>query len=594
MSQKNYRLNDLWGRLIIEELVRNGIDYFCISPGSRSTPLTAAAARNKKAKKIICFDERGSAFHALGYAQAKGQPAAVIVTSGTAVANLFPAVVEAHQNNIPMIVLTADRPPELMDVGANQTINQTNIFGIYAKWHFGFPCPDKNISPKMLLTAIDYASYLSVNNPSGPVHINCMFREPLEPDELSDDSMDNKYLSEIDKWIQTEKPYTSYSIPKTIAGTINTINLVCEIINKEEKGLISVGRLKTPQERKAVLDLIKKINWPVYADITSCLRLKSDVGSNIIKHFDQELLSTQFNKKAAPGTVIHFGGRITSKRFDQFLNQNKPENYIIVKDNPVRYDPAHMITMHIESDIPCFCQSISNTIKANKKNSFKDFFEGKAKKAQEIIDKHIKNEETANEVFVSRLISKEIPDNSCLFLSNSMPVRDLELYGKSSSKEIIIGANRGASGIDGVTSSAIGFAAGCNKICTLLIGDLAFIHDLNALATISAAKKPLVIVLINNNGGGIFNFMPISKCKDIFEDYFATPHNLNFEGAARTFKINYYSAVTNKAFEQIYKDALRIAEEKAQSSLIEIFTDRENNLRIRRKIKNEILEMLEK
>src|SRR5450830_603279 len=183
MSQKNYRLNDLWGRLIIEELVRNGIDYFCISPGSRSTPLTAAAARNKKAKKIICFDERGSAFHALGYAQAKGQPAVVIVTSGTAVANLFPAVVEAHQNNIPMIVLTADRPPELMDVGANQTINQTNIFGIYAKWHFGFPCPDTNISPKMLLTAIDYAVYLSTSSPEGPVHINCMFREPLEPDE---------------------------------------------------------------------------------------------------------------------------------------------------------------------------------------------------------------------------------------------------------------------------------------------------------------------------------------------------------------------------------------------------------------------------
>ena len=179
MIQTNVNFNELWGKLIIEELIRNGVSYFCISPGSRSTPLVCAAARNKKAQKIICYDERGSAFHALGYAQATNNPAAVIVTSGTAVANLFTAIVEAHQNNIPMIVLTADRPPELHDTGANQTINQVDIFGRFVKWFFGFPCPDQSIHPKMILTAIDYAVYLSTSSPEGPVHINCMFREPL-------------------------------------------------------------------------------------------------------------------------------------------------------------------------------------------------------------------------------------------------------------------------------------------------------------------------------------------------------------------------------------------------------------------------------
>jgi len=593
MIQKNYNLNRLWGSLIIEELVRNGIDYFCISPGSRSTPLVAAAARNMKTKKIVCFDERGSAFHALGYSQAKGKPAAIITTSGTAVANLFPAIVEAYQNKIPMIVLTADRPPELLDTGANQTINQINIFGMYAKWHFCFPCPDENINPRMVLTAIDYAVYSSLCNPSGPVHLNCMFREPFEPDDAVDINNENVYMKDIKKWSGHNKPYTLYSIPKTTVSTTDTLKNVAEIIDREEKGLISVGRLKSSSEGKSILDFIKKTNWPVYADITSGLRLNSKIGSNIIKHFDQEVLSEGFNKMAAPKTVIHFGDRITSKRFDQFLNYNKPENYIIIKDNPVRHDPVHLVTMHIETDICSFCDDISGFVRMAKENSFKDFYESKVRKVQKIIDMNIESEKDINEVFVSRNISSLIPDKSCLFLSNSMPVRDMELYGQSTGKEIFIGTNRGVSGIDGIISTAIGFSSGYGKICTLLTGDIAFLHDLNALATINSIKTSLIIVLINNNGGGIFDFLPISKSRDIFEDYFATPHNLNFKGIAETFKINYHTTHDCKTFPQIYTNAVGMAEKKNRSSLIEVVTGREYNLELRRRIKMEILNMLE-
>jgi 2-succinyl-5-enolpyruvyl-6-hydroxy-3-cyclohexene-1-carboxylate synthase len=592
MIQKKVNFNELWGKLIIEELIRNSVDYFCISPGSRSTPLVCAAARNKKARKIICFDERGSAFHALGYAQATNKPAAVIVTSGTAVANLFPAIVEAHQNSIPMIVLTADRPPELMDTGANQTINQVEIFGRYVKWFFGFPCPDKTIDPKMILTAIDYAVYLSAKSPEGPIHINCMFREPLEPDEdIDKNQFETEDLFNLNNWSKSKSPYTFYVNSKNTCSDTETIKQISEIIEKEQKGLISIGSLKSSEERKEVLELVKKINWPVYADITSGLRLNDEINTNIIKHFDQEILSSEFNEKASPGTVIHFGGKITSKRFHQFLNQNHPENYIIIKDNPIRYDPVHLITMHVESDIVCFCRDISRIIKTKKQPDFKYFYDIRAKKAQEIIEKCINDQSDADEIFVSRCISEEIPDKSCLFLSNSMPIRDVELYGQSSSKEIMIGSNRGASGIDGIISSAIGFTNGFVKICTLLIGDIAFIHDLNSLATISSLKKPLIIVVINNNGGGIFHFLPIVKIKDIFEEYFATPHNLNFEGAAKTFKINYFSVSTNKEFRKIYKDALKFAEEKEASSIIEVFTDRENNLKLRKEIKDKIIKV---
>ena len=594
MMQKIVNFNELWGKLIIEELIRNNVDYFCISPGSRSTPLVCAAARNKKAQKIICFDERGSAFHALGYAQAAKKPAAVIVTSGTAAANLFPAIVEAHQSNIPMIILTADRPPELMDTGANQTINQVELFGRYAKWFFNLPCPDKTIDPKMILTAIDHGVYLSLRSPGGPIHINCMFREPLEPGEDNCGSKPGtEDISSLKNWRLSDKPHTFYINSKMNCADSKTINHISEIINTEKKGLISIGTLRTDEEKKEVFWLVKKMNWPVYADITSCLRLNEAINTNIIKHFDPEIQSQGFNEKVLPNTVIHFGGKITSKRFHQFLDQNPPQNYIIIKNSPVRYDPVHLITMHIEADIAGFCRDIFKMIKSKEKTDYKDFYDLMAKKTQEIIEGCINDKAAADEVFISRCISEEIPDKSCLFLSNSMPIRDLELYGKSSSKEILIGSNRGASGIDGIISSAIGFANGSLKICTLLIGDIAFMHDLNSLASINYLKKPLIAVVINNNGGGIFHFLPIVKIKDIFEEYFATPHNLNFEGAAKTFKINYFSASANHDFKKIYKDALRLAEEKGTSSIIEAFTDREQNLKLRKKIKDKIIKVLE-
>ena len=598
MMKKFLNFNELWGNLIIEELIRNNVDYFCISPGSRSTPLTCAAARNKKAKNVINFDERGSAFHALGYAQASKRPAAVIVTSGTAAANLFPAIVEAHQSNIPMIVLTADRPPELLEIGANQTINQVELYGKYVKWFFGLPCPDKNIDIRMLLTAIDHAVYLSIRSPGGPVHINCMFREPLEPCEcmegyISGEVIDKGDSFDLSRWNRSEKPYTFYASSKTTSTDLEDIRLISEIIDKEKKGLISIGTLRTDAEKNEVLKLTKKINWPVYADITSGLRLNDEINTNIIKHFDPEILSPEFDKKASPNTVIHFGGRITSKRFHQFLNLNRPQNYIIIKDSPTRYDPVHLITMHVESDIACFCRDIFGKIKTKKETGFKYFYDSLAKKSQDIIDDSLNSEGSADEVYVSRCISEQIPDKSCLFLSNSMPIRDLELYGRSGYKEIMIGANRGASGIDGIISSAIGFTNGFLRICTLLIGDIAFIHDLNALSTISSLKKPMVTVVINNNGGGIFHFLPIVKIKDVFEQYFATPHNFNFEGVAKTFKVDYFSVSTNGEFRKIYKDVLKSALDKGNSSIIEVFTDRENNLKLRKEIKEKIIKAFE-
>lgn len=631
-------LNTMWGDIVIGELVNNDVVRFCISTGSRSTPLTASAASNTCAEKTIIYDERSSAFFALGYGQAKNRPAAVITTSGTAVANLFPAVIEAYMSKVPMIVLTADRPFELQDVGANQTIDQDSIFGKYIRWFCNIPAPDSKIRPEVIMATIDYAVYMSRKSPAGPVHLNFMFREPLEPLAKESRSTQSK----------TSSPYTIYSIPVKLPD-MESAGRVRETINSTGTGIISVGRLLCDEDRHAVAEFCLKLGWPVYADITSGLRLGS-IGTNIIKHFDQQLLDTAVNKAAAPSAVIHIGGPVTSKRYCQFLSQNRPDHFIVIKPDSTRYDPVYAVTEFIESDIPHFCNAICSVISCGgsrlgrQMQDFKNFYERSAAKAQEIIERYFKNECNSNtgisgintsdsdtpvidknkslisEISVARIVSRLIPDKSALFLSSSMPIRDMELYGDFSLKSNIeIGTNRGASGIDGIISSAAGISAGSGKPCTVIAGDIAFIHDLNSLAFIKKERFPVIIIIINNNGGGIFDFLPISSCADIFKKYFVAPHGFNFKGAASDFGIDYCQARTCKEFESAYKDAcIRAASaaranlinpgliskcpnnqnngsdnhETSPASIIEVITDRLYNFNLRKKIKKEIIDWL--
>ena len=583
-GMKNKNLNSFWGELIVEELIRCGVNHFCICGGSRSTPLVAAVGRNKRAKSIVFHDERSSAFHALGYGRAANRPAVVITTSGTAAANVYPALVEASMDNIPMLVLTADRPAELIDTGANQTIRQEHLFGQYVRRYFEMPCPCREIGPEMVLTTIDQAVYKSRYGNGGPVHINCRYREPLEPQKtVSKDG----YTRNIKVWSRSKEPFSAYKKPVVSAGA-DTLKSLAKIINTAKRGIIVIGKLTSDGERNAVLKLVRKLKWTVYADITSGLRL-TKCPAHIIRYFDQELLSARFNQRVAPDVILHFGGRGTSKRIGQFFDANRPSNYIVIKNNSARYDPIHAVTMHIEADITQICSNLLKKVRQQNTSKYAQLFNRKRLSANKIIEKNIIEDESLSEVFVARHISKTIPDNTSLFLSNSMPVRDMDLYGKNGKKGITTGANRGASGIDGVISTATGFAAANNSMVTLLIGDLAFIHDINALSILKKLQAPVIIIIINNKGGGIFHFLPISKSKDIFEKYFATPHDFSFGGVCETFGINYYKAADKKSFTDSYQAALK----KKKPVVIEVVTNRESNFKLRRKIKKEILQMLE-
>ncbi|MBI9017281.1 MAG: 2-succinyl-5-enolpyruvyl-6-hydroxy-3-cyclohexene-1-carboxylic-acid synthase [Phycisphaerae bacterium] len=583
MAKKN--LNLFWAEIIIEELIRNGIDYFCICPGSRSTPLVLAIAENAKAQSVTLIDERGAGFHALGYAKAANKPAVIVTTSGTAVANLYPAVIEASQDHVPMIILSADRPLELIDTAANQTINQVNIFGQYTRYAFDFPTPTEDFPPEAVLSTVDQAVYQSRNNNPGPVHLNCRYRKPLEAPGAT---AKPTYMQNITTWLNDNNPYTHYVNPiPTIDDSI--IKILATDINRAKRPMILVGKINSDPDRKAALAIINKLNCTVYADITSGLRL-TDCPTHIMRYFDQELLSAEFNTKTKPDLILHLGSRITSKRVNEYLDQNRPTHYILIKDNPNRLDPIHIVTRYIQADLPVLTDNLVKQLKP-KANNYSRFFTQKAKAVDQLIADSINNEEILSEAFIARQISTDIPDHSNLFLSNSMPIRDMDLYSQSGLKKITVSANRGVSGIDGIISSAIGFAQANKKTTTLIIGDLAFMHDINALATLKKLNLPFVIVLINNGGGGIFHFLPVSKCdKDIFQEHFAASHQFTFAGACNTFGINHCQVSDKQGFINAYRKAIK----KSSPTVIEAITNRVANLKSRRDIKKKIINLLDK
>jgi len=539
---------------------------------------------NKKADSVIHFDERGLAYHALGYAAASGKIPVLVCTSGTAVANFFPAIIESSKKKLPLIVLTADRPPELRKTGADQTIDQPAIYGNYVRWFNDMPCPTTDINPEFILTTIDQAVYQSKGHYPGPVHINCMFREPLAP--IKENRNFKNYLRSISRWQKNNKPYTKYDEPK-LHIVKNDYESLANYMGQIKNGIIAVGKLKSEKEQKAVINLANKMQWPVFADITSGLRFGT-FNNQIIYNYDQILLSEKFCQKFPLDGLLHLGGRMSSKRFYQFIQSKNPPRYITVLNHSLRNDPLHKVSHRIQADISDFCQSMTHVLNGNSSDAKINVLRDLSRQVDTTMKSTFVNNKGLNEPIVARLVSKHIKNNNGLFLASSMPIREMDMFAGHEKKNIIIGSNRGASGIDGTIASAIGFAKGINKPLTLLIGDLAFLHDMNSLALLKQCSKSLTMVVLNNNGGGIFSFLSINEFPEIFEKYFGTPHKLNFKSIAKMFELNYSAPTSVKKFILAYTSA----QNKRQSTIIEIKTNRKQNLKyhqtIQKKIKTDI------
>lgn len=576
MTDSTTGLNRLWADLIVNELLRNDVELFCISPGSRNTPLTRAVASAPGAQTLLHFDERAAAYHAVGYARATHRPAVVICTSGTAAANYLPAVVESSLDMLPMIVLTADRPPELRRTGANQTIEQANLYGGYTVWQVDLPCPDEKVPPEYVLTAVDQACHRALHPIAGPAHLNCMFREPLLPEIARDEAS----LTDVGLYRSNDgqRPYTEYIDPGK-SPDHHEIGRLASAISKAESGMILVGRLRTLEEQRAVLMFAEKLGWPVFPDITSGLRL----GVNspvVIPYYDLILATEQPPTKEPPELILHFGDRLTSKRLLQYVKNAGASNYIMVSDHPLRHDPLHCVSRRVTASVFRFCSALTVEVAHRSESRFARQWAQMSAIAKDLLTNELDKPSDLSEPLCARLISQNIPDGVGLYLGNSMPVRDMDSFAAIGgvSGTIPVGCNRGASGIDGTIASAAGFARGLHRPVTVLVGDLAFLHDLNSLAMVRALDDPLTIVVVNNNGGGIFSFLPISAYSDIFESFIATPHNLSFEHAAELFDLPYYCPSTTSEFIRSYE----AAQGQRLPSLIEVKTDRKANFEIHR------------
>lgn len=545
-QQTSADMNLLWGQLILEELARLGVKHVCMAPGSRSTPLTLAAASQTQLTRHIHFDERGLGFMALGLAKASNAPVAIITTSGTAVANLYPAIVEAWLTHVPLIILSGDRPNELIDCGANQAIVQPAIFAGYAK-QLNLPTPDIAYPANALLTTIDHA----IANQHQPVHINCMYREPLYPSELVTLAHVKKtasvttatYLAPLNAWFDNNKPLTRYAALN--GSELPTTDTLMRFVHG--KGVIVVGTLSPADNPQLIVALAQKLGWPVVVDAQSQLRQHPGV----IGHIDQLLLNTKASKLLEQAErVLVFGGRFISKRLIQYLAQQHWHSYWQVLSHSDRLDPTHQHKQVWQTSVQALCQlAWPRSSDANWALQLLPYNES----LESLLKQQIDNT-SFGEAQVVRAIAASQTDQHTLFIGNSLPIRLYDMYAPIATNTPAIYTNRGASGIDGLIATACGVAADKQTPTTLIIGDLSCLHDLNSMALLKQMTCSFVLVIINNDGGNIFNLLPVPN-ENLRNDFYRLSHGLEFGYGAAMFGLAYRQVDDIESFQQAYQEA---------------------------------------
>ncbi|RNF38272.1 2-succinyl-5-enolpyruvyl-6-hydroxy-3-cyclohexene-1-carboxylic-acid synthase [Planococcus salinus] len=548
-------------------LVQSGLTNVVISPGSRSTPLAYACMKQEGLAVYRQIDERSAAYFALGMAKATGKPVMLLCTSGTAAANYFPAIVEAFYARVPLLVVTADRPHELREVGAPQAINQINLFGSHVKWAADLPMPEPDNKLEFLSRHLHRSLASAVTAPMGPVHLNVPFREPLQ--------------------IDFQQPYNSQVEMTHITGDAvlneNAKSFLQETLAKE-RGLLIVGEM-TASVPDAFWDFVRKLNWPILADPLSNLRanVKPEDQHLIIDSYDALLKNEAFKNEVIPEVVVRVGPQPVSKPLTLYLSAIKPETYIVFDESPMMRDAQSIATHHVQVPAAALWQLPINEKMDNP-------YTKKWSEASELFWKlmAVHCEEQCDEGVLAKVFFEQL--SGCdLTVSSSMPIRDADTFFRTTERDVMIYANRGANGIDGVVSTAFGVQAATQRPGYLFIGDLSFLHDMNGLIASKMQAADLTIVIMNNDGGGIFSYLPQSKEERYYEELFGTPTGLTFSDAAKMYDAE-YAAVETK--EQLIT-ALRNEKQKPVK-IVEVFTDRQHNVTTHRKLWDSLHEELAK
>jgi len=513
-------VNSVWGALTMEVLARLGLETAVISPGSRSTPLTVAAARNPKLEAIPVLDERSAAFFALGLAKRTRKPVALVCTSGTAAANYFPAVVEASMSGTPLLILTTDRPPELRECHSGQTIDQLKLFGDYARAFHDLALPDLGLLRYLRQTLV-HAVDRTVHVDPGPVHLNFPFRDPLAPEPGAEAVIDASAMEDA----ATVTVRISESV--TAGAALDTVAV--ERMASHGRGLIVVGAMRPFESDEAFADsvamLSSKLGWPVLADALNPLRGHAGEFSTMVTHYDALLRDPALAGELAPDAVLQIGGLPTSKVLRAWLERVDPVSFLLV-DRPGNTDPLHRVGTPLNGTAHLLAESLGR--QSVDEAWAARWSEVEIKTAGEI-DARMEAEEGLFEGKIAWLLSRHLPVGAAVFLANSMTVRYAEAFWKAGGRANPVFCNRGANGIDGTLSTAIG-CAHRGKPGVALCGELAFLHDANGLLAAGEFQGGLTVIVVNNRGGGIFEFLPVASLEPPFERFFATPQSASIAG----------------------------------------------------------------
>lgn len=546
----------------VDELVCSGLRHVVISPGSRSTPLAMLCSEHEEIDEWVLIDERSAAYFALGIAKEQKQPVALVCTSGTAAANYFPAIVEAYYARVPLVVLTADRPHELREVGASQAINQIDMYGKFVKDFLEMAPPED--TPEMIRYVRSRAAHAvqkaEQGNP-GPVHLNFPFREPLLPDL----SLDNLWGKQTD---------SCYNFP--YEGTKRLyeyqLQILTEKIYGKQKGLFVCGPQVDEQLKEKITALSEKLQVPILADPLSQLRAGSHHKTTIISGYDAMFRSKTIREILKPDYIIRFGAMPISKSFLFYVEEHEDVLQIVVEDYENMREPTNHASEYIFTDGSLLCEDLLAYVERETNGDWLS----KWRQMNDVINEEltVASDVKLTEGEAVREMMEVLPDRSRLFVANSMPVRDLDTFFLPTDKHIFVHANRGVSGIDGTVSSALGVAATTKEHVTLIIGDLSFYHDLNSLFAAKHYEIDITILLINNNGGGIFSFLPQAQEEKHFEALFGTPLNIEFEKAISMYG-GAYELVDSK---QHLQEALHQSYKRGGLTVLEVQTDRSENV----------------
>ena len=615
----------------VDELQRAGIAHVVICPGSRSTPLAMIFANQSAIRCWMHIDERSAAFFALGMAKQLRQPVALLCTSGTAAANFLPAIVEAKLTHVPLLVLTADRPHELRECGAPQAIDQNRLFGTHVKWFADVALPEAtNAALRYIRTLACRAASLTLAVPAGPVHLNFPLREPLTPEPSGGELLPAPAQRDIYAWQGRphNAPYISVSDAPLAAPSCTDITYLMDIVRTAQRGLILVGPHSGTALVQPLIQLAHRLHYPILADPLSQLRCGKHSRELVITSYDAFLRVELFVASMAPEVILRFGAIPTSKPLLLYLQRHAQCPIIVIDEHNDWNEPTQLASMMLHTDPVAFCQQLFSTAlpvrHTEAKRSHSIVVAGLAPAMPSIpampitpimpstqpsttqewttiwqqadhITRHTLQSaiEDFTSPFEGRVFSELVrllPEHATLYTGNSMPIRDLDTFFWGSTHSIQLLGNRGANGIDGIISSALGIrAVSHNEAPTVLVlGDLSFFHDLNGLLAARLHQLDLTIILINNDGGGIFSFLPQAAYPEHFEQLFGTPTGLDFRLAVQMYGGQFQRVEHWEQFREEVSRAMRAG----GLHVIEVATERESNVRMHRQLWRDVHEAL--